>query len=378
MTPEFLTLILWVPFILAFLTFAIPYCSKGFKKGLWHALISTVATVVAAVGAFFGAKFLAPLCLSKVTGLLPEFSFEELGSMGHFLPAVIEGLITGFVSLILFSVLLLILTLVCKLLLSLIPVPKGKGLLRIFGMALRLIDAAALTVLLLLPLYGTIAAYGPSLSAVLEYAQVADEPVPDPEIESYLHSATEHPLVKLAGTKPCAAIYNGLAAVKTDSGVINVPEMMQSVSQATKLLDVMANGEFSASDLEVFADLSKDVVSQDWFYSAFASASESIKPLIEELGEDAPTYLTALNDLTALPREEFTQCCEGILDWVSFASDKGLFQVMEDGTLDGEWITNSELVQKTLEIQETMPEDFPFFRIVLQFFRDYMEETAEN
>ena len=241
-------------------------------------------------------------------------------------------------------------------------------------MAVRFVDALALTVLVLLPLYGTLATYTPALTTIMELAQ---EPMED-DIQAYISCVVEHPVVKISGSAPCSAIYNGLSAAETESGVINVPEMMQTMSQASEVLGVMANGDFSVSDLEVFADLSKDMVSQDWFYSVFSSAAESIQPLIQELGEDAPTYLTALNDLTSLPKEEFTQCCEGILDWVSFASDKGLFQVMEEGALDAEWISSSDLVQKTLDIQETMPEDFPFFNIVFQFFRDYMGETAEN
>ena len=74
MSLEFFNLILWIPFLLVFAGIGISFSLKGFKKGLFHALISVAATICAIIVSYFAAKFAASFAVSGVLSLLPDFS----------------------------------------------------------------------------------------------------------------------------------------------------------------------------------------------------------------------------------------------------------------------------------------------------------------
>lgn len=382
MSLELFNLILWIPFLLVFLSIGIPFCLKGFKKGVFRALVSTGATVAAAIIGFLAAKLLAPLAVGAIVSFLPDFSSGANAAIAEILPMIIEGIVTGLLALIIFSVLLIILIPVSKILLALIPVPKGKGLVsRLLGLGLRFIDAVIVAILVLLPIYGSLAAFTPAVETVLTLTEQSSDPDEAPEaptILDFVRCAAEHPVVSLTRCPPFSVVYNGLSSASTSLGTINVPEMVQTMTQTVDAFQSIMEGEFTAEDLDAFVKMQKDVVNTDWFYTVCSSAAESLKESMpEDMGEDT-VFLAAIQDLIDRPKEEFQQCCSGVLDWLSSASEKGLFQVMEDGTLDAQWISQSGLLQKSVEVQSKMPEDFPFMDLISEFFADYMAETDEN
>jgi len=394
MSLELFSLILWIPFLLVFLSIGIPFCLKGFKKGIFHALVSTGATVVAAMISFFAAKLLAPMAINAIRSFLPEISVGENPLLESLLPSLIESAVTGFLALILFSVILLILVPVGKILFALIPVPKKKDLIsRLLGMGLRLADGIVVTILLLLPIYGTLAAYGPTIEMVLDLTEqtamqserpavvalAAGEKAPEElTIRDFVRCAVNHPVVAISRSAPVSAIYNELSTTSTTDGETSVPEMIQSITKTANTLQAFTSGDFSPEDLQALMELQDDVINSDWFYAVISSVAEEITSSLPELGEDAPVYLLAMEDLLNRPKDEFQQCCSGILDWFACASEKGLFQVMEDGSLDAQWIAQSGLLQKSVEVQSEMPEDFPFMDLIAEFFADYMAEKDEN
>lgn len=372
MSPEILNLILWVPFLLLFASVGIPFCLKGFTKGLFHSLVSTGATLAAAFVSFFAARFVAGLAVSGILTLLPDISDTPLASLGELVPVFVEGTVTGLLALIIFAALLAILAPVCKFLLALLPTPKAKGLLsRCLGLALRFADGVILTTLLLLPIYGTIAAYGPAVDMAFDMneqeAIVADETALT--VQDYVQCAMEHPVVSLARTTPFSAIYNGLSAANTSGGAVNVPKTIQAITNTVESFQAILSGKFSAEDWSAFINAQKDFISADWFRTAFSSFVDALK---SNSGEGTTSYLLALEELLALPKESFAPCYSGVLDWMSYASEKGLFQVIKDGNLDDAWITQSGVLDKAAEIQETMPGNFPLFDHVNQFLADSM------
>lgn len=371
MSLEFFNLLLWIPFLLVFLGTGISFCLKGFKKGIFHALVSTGATVVATFVSYFAAKFLASFAVDSVLSLLPDFSGEVDSGVAAILPMVMEGIVTGLLALIIFSVLLAILAPVGKFLFALIPTPKAKGLItRLLGLALRFAEGVVLTVLLLLPIYGTLGVYAPAVDMTLalnEEASVeATNPAEELTVRDYVRCAAEHPVVFLAKTTPFTTLYNGLSG----GGAINVPKAIQTITTTVDAFQAIMKGDFSAVDWDIFAKLQKDLLSADWFYSVFTSISNALESRLNELGGNAPAYLKAIQELMALPKETFTQCSSGILDWMSFAAEKGMFQAIEGGTFNDAWLAQSGIKEKASEIQNTLPTDFPFVDLVDQFIAD--------
>ena len=299
-------------------------------------------------------------------------SHTPLASLGEIVPVFVEGTVTGLLALVIFVVVLAILTPVCKFLLALFPTPKAKGLLsRCLGLALRFADGVILTTLLLLPIYGTIAAYGPAVEmtfALNEQAETTDEET-DLTVRDYVQCAMEHPVVSLARTTPFSAIYNGLSAANTSGGAVNMPKTIQAITDTVESFQAILSGEFTAENWSAFINAQKDFISADWFRTAFSSFVDTLK---SNSGEGTPSYLLALEELLALPKESFAPCYSGVLDWMSYASEKGLFQVIKEGNLDDAWITQSGILDKAAEIQNTLPADFPLFDHVNQFLTDNM------
>lgn len=369
MSLEFFNLILWIPFLLVFAGIGISFSLKGFKKGLFHALISVAATICAIIVSYFAAKFAASFAVSGVLSLLPDFSQNENGAVASILPMVMDGVVTGLLSLIIFSVLLAILVPVSKLLFAFIPTPRAKGLIsRVLGLALRFAESVVLTILLLLPIYGTLGAYAPAveLATELTAAQESAEVSSEPSIQEFARCAAEHPVVSLAKTPPFTALYNGLSG----GGAINVPEAIQTITATANAFQAMASGDFSGVDWNALANMKTDLLSADWFYSVFSSVAKTLEASLGEMGENAPAYLRALQELMALPKESFAQCSAGLLDWMSFASQKGMFQAVENGTLTNDWVNQNGILEKAAEIQQNLPSNFPLLDLVNQFISD--------
>ena len=135
MSPDVFNFILWLPFLLVFFGIVISFCLKGFRKGVFHALISTGATVLAICVSFLVAKLLAPLAVDAVISKLPDFAKDADPVISGMLPMLVEGIVIGLLALVIFAVLLAITTPVCKFLLALVPTPRAKG--NIFVMAFQ-------------------------------------------------------------------------------------------------------------------------------------------------------------------------------------------------------------------------------------------------
>ena len=372
MTSELFNLILWIPFLLVIACVAIPFCMQGFRKGFFHALLSTAATVLAAALGFVAARILAPMAVEFLISYLPEFSDENYGVFAGIASALAEGLITGLLALIVFAIVLAILTPVCKFLLALVPIPRERGLLtRTLGAILRLADGIVLSILLLLPLYGTLAVYGPAINTIVT---ITEEPSTDPgdaeelSIRDYIQLTADHPVIALYRTEPVTQLYNALSTADTSLGQINIPKMLQTATQTADTFQALADGDVTADDLDALANIDRDMVESEWFYTAFTTLSEGLLSQAAD-AEDAPAYLSALQEMTTLSQEDFAQCFTGILDLMEYASEKGLFQGLEDGTIDEAWLESSGLEEKALEIQQTLPESSPFYDLISQLFQ---------
>ena len=167
MPVKILSIALWIPFGIVFLISAILFCRTGYKRGLWRSLISLGATAVSASVSLLLAGLMAQPIAGALIAALEQR--RALGELEAFRP-LLAGVVKSLLALIIFSVLLFITAIIAKVLadkyLKKYCMTDRKEL-RWGGLGVRLIDALLYTQLLLLPLYGTIAAYFPAVNTVM-------------------------------------------------------------------------------------------------------------------------------------------------------------------------------------------------------------------
>ncbi len=182
---------LFVPFFLTLLVTAIIYLIDGYKKDFGKSLVSFTATIIstlisvllAKLCGWGTAKFVTPVLIKK----LAEAS-EELGSVISLASGFIQGAIDVAMSFMFFAIFFSISLAVFKSLGKKINWKKldklntGKTSTRIAGMGIRGIDAILVTIMLLLPVYGSIATIAPPAASLIDVFNSFDS-VSSPENE---------------------------------------------------------------------------------------------------------------------------------------------------------------------------------------------------
>lgn len=269
MSATIINIILWIPFLIVFGICAVFFMRSGYKRGVISALVSLGATVVAAVVSMLLANLIAlPIAPSIASAF--DFSSTE-GILGAFAEKLAEGVIGGFVSLFLFSVLMLIGTLVFKKIAKKLEKDKFATEVKAKkwgGLGIRFADALIFAVLLLLPLYGTLNAYTPAARILVEFEGGREST----ELLSTLKSFESHPCVYLSKPAPISTIYNGLTSIDMDGESISIPEILSVAEEVyemgEELLNAVRNDSFDESDIANYVDfLHEEVVNQSWAYS---------------------------------------------------------------------------------------------------------------
>ena len=167
MSPSLLNLLLWVPFLAVFFISGLIFCISGYKKGLWRALISLGVTVLSAIVSMLLSNAIAKALVPTVVAYVPvDDIFESIPLSESVVNDLVHGLVGSVLSLVLFVVLMFVLTFIFKLVAnaikrkSLITPQKGY---KFGGLGVRFVDAVLYTILLLLPIYGTIQTYVPTV-----------------------------------------------------------------------------------------------------------------------------------------------------------------------------------------------------------------------
>jgi len=341
-----LNLILWIPFLAVSLITGLIFGINGFRKGIWRALISLGATAVAAVVSVLLAKLLAPVF---VPGIMAQFSEGDYAEMGGFVSGIIGGVIQSVLSLVLYVVVLFICVIIMKVIGAHIKkqelVRKSTGL-RFAGLGIRLVDSVLYTLLLLVPLYGTLAAYAPTAASLMKY-------VPDSnEYAAYIDVAANHPVVKLSGASPAAVVYKSLSAFQMGGENVNIAEISQTVGKTADLIEEvkdMSPEEIlkSGKALEFVEHLQDDLLKTDWFYGI---ATETIQQTIAQLPEaDDPETQELISFVTEnldMSKEDFQKNCDAVLDVVHLVLEKDLITVLTQDDFEYELLYSSGLMEK--------------------------------
>ena len=353
MTPALLNLILWAPFLLVLLVSGLIFCISGYKKGLWRALISFGVTIVSAVISIFLANILAKVVAPTALSLIP--TDELLGDLPISPDAVmqiISGLVGSIISLVLFVVLMFILTFILKLVSNAIKrralITTEKGY-KLGGLGVRFVDAVLYTVLLLLPIYGSIQAYVPTVQTVLNFVEIEGTE----EIKEYVDVLSAHPVVLMTKPSPIAAVYKGLQNFKVNDAVVNIPEIVETAGKTVTMLDDLSKKdltELGKEDLEIIDHLRDNVVGEDWFYAVAGEAINSVKQEITNELDPEDEYSKMILELLDMDKESFEKNCTALLDIVELLIKHDLIAMLQGDDIDVVKLYESGCIPDALRI----------------------------
>ena len=385
---------LWIP-ILVVLAICMPiFCVQGYKKGLWRALISLGTSIVCVGVSFLVAKLCAAGIVSVVMNMIPEISFGS-GMTETVISSLVGSAITGVVAIFFFGSILFITMIIFKLIAA--NVKKDKLItenkpMKFAGLAVRAVDAIVMSLFLLLPFYGTIAAYAPAAETVVSMIQPTENEDADQgdfgifgmDIKDVIGSVTNHPVVKITNTAPFMSVYNGLATAKTETGgSINIAEMAATMNKAVDGLKTLAEkdpSEFTAEDLEMIEDISRDVIGSDWFYAAVTEMKDEIKdaainkskPEVREFYENLTVWVEA-------PKEEFEKISDAVAELFSYAVKEGAATAQSAGSLE-DWVEDSGILEEAERLQGQLSGSFKlkdFTEQLLSMLASDEDQSAE-
>lgn len=323
MSSGLLTILLFVPFLVALAIIEPIYLRSGFKRGIWRALISLGATVVAIFVSLLVANMLAGFLAGPVTRLIQEDAFDSMGVMRGLAKSMISGIVQDGLALLLFGIFFLICLIVLKIVVNHICPGKlqvAKKGLKWGGLGVRVVDTFLVAILILLPIYGTIATYVTPAASLAKYAAKENS-----QVVMLLNKAADHPVVGMYKYGPANWVYKGLSGFKVGDANVDLPKIAETVNITVQKLDKFKNAEGedriqAAKELTQY--LRSNVVEEEWFYEVAKETSIEFEKQIEqatspEEAREAKMYL----DLFSAPEEEFKDSFGKILDFFAYALD---------------------------------------------------------
>ena len=114
---------------------------------------------------------------------------------------------------------------------------KSSGM-AVGGAAVRLVDTLIYTLLLLLPLYGTLGVYGPTAVMAVELVstegELGDGSGSMGSLYSILKTVSEHPLVTLTTAGPVVRVYEELSSFDVGDTKVSPVEMMKTATELSE------------------------------------------------------------------------------------------------------------------------------------------------
>lgn len=333
MSADLLVAILWIPFAIVAVISGLIYCTRGYRKGLWEALISLVAVVLSTAASIWLSRLIASLAAPGLTMVIPMGGMSVAGAAVA--KMFMESVFSVVIAMLLFGVLMLVLTpmiatIAAKCLKKCLPAANEKT--KWLGCAVGIVTALVFTLFWLSPIYGTLAAAVPVADGVLSMQESRDDAVG--QIESYIQGIGDHMLVKMSGSGPVSWVYDGVSRVPVGKESVSVVEMSNAVKEAMTLIDQLQRTE----DPEQIAKLSeklidltrKTFVDQDWFYQLSQDLVDELKHMAEDSTMSDIAYIRWLLDLMEMPKSEFRETTTAVLDFAKFALSQNVLTMTED------------------------------------------------
>ena len=355
-----INLILWAPFALIGLLTTLIYVIKGLRKGVKPALASLAAIVLAAVLGIFIARGLAGLITPALQGAISA----EVSALSDMMVLLVLSVISTLAAMLLFMLLFLILTPIIAAIGKAIlrkkaePVPVTSGG-KAGGAALGLVSALLFSLIFLLPIYGSLAAYAPVVRSALDMipdasAAQAQEayslqplsaatakpvnketrqaPVSDLQLlREILDCILQHPLVELSSTAPVQAVYTSLSEVSVEEAPVNLSDMAATVEKLMEKIAAVTQAD-DAHRTEACRELvtfcREKVLPQEWAYTVYAMVLDEA----DDLFDDEP-HAEEILDLLTFDAEEFQDNAEAILDFIGAVLEQDALEQLEQGDI---------------------------------------------
>lgn len=347
MSPALLNVLLWLPFCIALIAAGVPFCLKGYKRGLWRSLVSLGVTAVSAILSICLGSLLAIPLSGPLSGLvfdLLDKPFAFGGILQPFAQTASKSIARVLLSLVFFFLFFLAITTVAKRLTDRIkskPLDKKAQTtgMKWGGLGVRVLDTVLFALFLTLPLYGTLASYMPAAEEIiaLSHEELPAERglfLPDSytdrmlellvgtekeSTEKTVSRIADHPLSKLYSVPPLSTAYNGMSYVSYGDGVLNLTQGVRAATEFTERYRALLSSpadQYQESLAQFSAYLQEDVIDKDWFYvfciQSLNQVCNGLEESIPQLSQaaDQATFsaqLAQLRSLTGISKKHFRE-----------------------------------------------------------------------
>ena len=328
MSVTLLNALLWIPFGIVVTIAGAIFLTSGYKRGLWRALISMGATAVATVASMLIANLLSKPIANSVLKALPPMTEADGSLTPEIMTNLVKGVIGVVLSLVLFSVLLFVFSIVLKYITNRIKNEKldvDKKSLKWAGLGVRVVDTVLFALLLMLPLYGTIATYAPAAQTVLQMQNSQDS-----EVQAYVEAVSSHPVVQMSGVGPASWVYTGLSDMQMNEGSVNVADMAQTMGELAKRVETISTAsEDQIPELiqELIQYTRKNVIEQPWCYDLAQEALAMMEASMRQgITQEDQSQVDAFLKLFEMSRDEFKENGVQILDFASYLLETGVLE----------------------------------------------------
>lgn len=338
MSPSLLNIILWIPFGIVLLIVTAIFLTSGYKRGLWRALLSLGATVVSTVLSLLLARWIAPMVSAAAVSALPPLGGDDLPISEDLILDLIRGAIGVVLALILFSVFLFIISIIIKTICNYAAGDKlkvqSKGL-KWAGLGVRLVDAVVFSLLLVLPLYGTLAAYGPTAQVLVQFqAEENDETV------EYFETVVSHPVVQASRSGPVSWVYGELSSVEVGGIKLDIASMASSAEGLINRVEALSKAseeELIPLAQETIGYVRENVLGQDWCYNLAMQLLEQVtRNLQEPIPEEDRELMDQLLYICDVSKEQFRENADELLAFAQYMLENRLIEQNVEDLADNE------------------------------------------
>ncbi|MBE5816963.1 MAG: CvpA family protein [Clostridiales bacterium] len=346
MDPKLLNIILCIPFAIVFIIAAILFLVSGYKRGIWRALISFGVTVVSAAISLVLAKIISKPLSEVATGLVKNMDIGDLPISEEMFFSLVSSVVSAVVAIILFSVLLFIFCLVGKILAAHLKSDKlrvEKKSLKWAGLGVRLVDAVVYTLLLVLPLYGSLATYAPTIEVLMSTSG-------SEESKAIVETITKNPIVQASGSGPASLVYGELSKIEVGKAEIDIVGVTTAVTELKGRVDKITSAKTQEEKKESAEELidyaREELIDKDWFYDMVIGGvgeikNEILKEAPEGIEEDVLMEAFELLDVT---KEEFEENADVVLDFAHW--------ILEEDLIDNPDVTEEQMEEVLGKIGE--------------------------
>lgn len=326
MTPGVINIGLTVPFLVLLAIFSIIFLRAGYKNGLWRSLVSLVATLVALVvslllGKLFGGIFgeTAFKFLSRAAGI---------GADSGLAASVLQAALQVLMTLVFFGLFLLISVPVLKALAKrlrwskLSQEPGSDQRSRFAGLGIRALDAILVTILLLMPIYGSLASLVPAANRLISMSAGPNDPA-----VQLLTIVEGHPMVSLYRSAPVAAVYRGISGFEIGDAsfdVVQITDTMDGVISRIEAIDSAEGEERIAAASDLMGYLQENVIEEEWAY-------QMLQELLRELETSPEPMDQQMYALLSMSQEQFQDNGTAILEFLEYALNNNFVEFTRSG-----------------------------------------------